>query len=127
GGNGMLPTPSPWSAPVTQLVVVRPEPPGQYTAQLVGLPELQATAATRDEALAQVRRLLEQWHEDGRLVPVEVSLPAAKPPAAHGHDPKDLLDQEFLEDLERFRREDLERTLQEDDRVCSNSSSTPIT
>ena len=124
----MLPTPSTWSAPVTQLVVIRPEPPGQYTAQLVGLPELQATAATREEALAQVRCLLAQWQADGRLVPVEVSLPAAMPPVAHhGHDPKDLLDKEFLEDLERFRREDRERTLQEDDRICSHSSSTPIT
>jgi hypothetical protein len=127
GGIGILPTPSQWSAPVTRYLVVRPEPPGQYTAQLVGSPELQATAATRDEALAQVRRLLEQWQADGRLVPVEVSLPPAKPPADHGHDPRDLVDKGFREELERFRREDLERTLQEDDRICSNSSSTPIT
>jgi hypothetical protein len=127
GGIAMLPARSQWTLPVTHLVVVRPEPPGQYTAQLVGLPELQATAATRDEALQQVRHLLKQWQEQGRLVPVDVPLPAARCQVANVHDPKDLLEREFLEDLERFRREDLERTLQEDDRECSNSSSTPIT
>ena len=46
----------------------------------------------------------------------------------HGHlDPNDLLEQEFVEELARHTREDLERTLREDDQECSNSSSTPTT
>ena len=45
-----------------------------------------------------------------------------------GHlDPNDPLEQEFLEELARLRREDLERTLREDDQECSSSSSTPTT
>ena len=36
-------------------VVIQPEPPGQFTAQVVGLLELRATAATREEALQQVQ------------------------------------------------------------------------
>ena len=46
----------------------------------------------------------------------------------HGHlDPNDPLEQEFVEELARLRREDLERTLREDSQECSNSSSTPTT
>ena len=102
--------------------MVRAEPSGQYTAQLVGLPELQATAGTRDEALAQVRHLLKQWLGEGRLVPVEVSLPAAKPQVACVHAPQDLLEKEFLEDLERFRQEDLECTLRDYDQTSDHPS-----
>jgi len=46
------------------LVLVRTEPPGQITAQLVGLPELRATAATREEALRQVRQLLGEMRNE---------------------------------------------------------------
>jgi hypothetical protein len=45
-----------------------------------------------------------------------------------GHlDPNDPIEQEFMEELARQRREDLEQTLQGDGQECSNSSSTPIT
>ncbi|SRR5260370_15385639 len=54
------------------LVLVRTEPPGQITAQLVGLPELRATAATREEALRQVRQLLGEWLASGRLAALEM-------------------------------------------------------
>ena len=49
-------------------LVVRPEPPGQHTAAVVGLPEIHATAPTREEAIDQVR----DWLASGQLVPVEV-------------------------------------------------------
>jgi hypothetical protein len=45
-------------------------------------------------------------------------------------DPNDPSEKKFLEDLKRFREEDLERTLREyelEDRACSDSSSTPST
>ena len=46
----------------------------------------------------------------------------------HGHlDPNDPLEQEFLEELARRRREDPDHTLREGDQECSNSSSTPTT
>jgi hypothetical protein len=45
----------------------------------------------------------------------------------HGHlDPNDPAEIEFREELARLKREDLERTLREDEE-CSNSSSTPTT
>jgi hypothetical protein len=45
----------------------------------------------------------------------------------HGHlDPNAPAEKEFREELARIKREDLERTLREDEE-CSNSSSTPTT
>jgi hypothetical protein len=45
----------------------------------------------------------------------------------HWHlDPNDPAEKEFREELARLKREDLERTLPEDEE-CSNSSSTPTT
>lgn len=113
-----------------QLVQVRPEPPGQFTAQLVGLPELRATASSREEAIQQVRMLLSQWLASGQLVTVTV--PPENPwLRIAGHiDPNDPAEQEFQEILAQHRREDLERTLREydeEDQRCSSSSSTPTT
>lgn len=70
-------------------------------------------------AAGLVEQILNGWSRGTGIVP------SPSPPTLH--DPQSLLEKEFLEDLERFRREDLERTLQEDDRECSNSSSTPTT
>jgi hypothetical protein len=117
---------NPWSG-VSSLVVIREQPPDKYIAQVVGIPEIQSVAATRDEAIQGVQALLKQWRDTGRLVLVEV---AADPSALQGipaRDPGDPLEKEFFEDLARARREDLERTLQEYDTECSNSSSTPTT
>jgi hypothetical protein len=45
-----------------------------------------------------------------------------------GHlDPNDPVEQEFVEELARRRREDLDKTLRDDGQECSNSSSTRIT
>ena len=45
----------------------------------------------------------------------------------HGHlDPNDPASIEFMQEMARLKREDLERTLREDEE-CSNSSSTPTT
>src|SRR5262249_6333700 len=110
-----------------QLVVVRPEPPGQYTAQVVGIPEVRATAATEEAAIEQARQILAEGLATARWGQGERA-PRVKSPGG-GHpwhkDPYDPLEQEFLEELARNKREDLERTLQEYDQECSNSSSTP--
>jgi hypothetical protein len=112
---------------IQQWIVGRPEPAGQFTAQVVGVPELRATAATRDEAIQQIRAMLVDWLASGQLMSIEVPCPN---PLLHfsGHlDPNDLLEQEFVEELTRRRREDLEETQREDGQECSNSSSTPTT
>jgi len=90
-----------WLGP---LVLVRSEPPGQVTAQIVGLPELQATAATRDEALEGVRQLIDQWLASGRLVPLQ--RPAENPWRGHAGWAKD--DPEYGEFLEQINRQRLE-------------------
>ncbi len=114
---------------VPPLVYLREETPGQYRAQIVGFPEIQATAATRAEALEEVRRVLTQWLSSGQLVPL--GMPAWGPPQRSPDWARnDPLEQEFLEDLAQGRREDLERTLREyerEDQGCSGSSSTPTT
>jgi predicted RNase H-like HicB family nuclease len=111
-------------------VLVRPEPAGQFTARVVGLPELQATAATREQAVQHIRDTLDEWIASGQLV----ALPIPRPHPLQGFsgwiDPNNPLEQEFLQELARQKAEDLERTLQEyeqEDRECSNSSSTPTT
>ena len=64
---------------------------------------------------------------------VEIRLLTCEVPSAnpllnfHGHlDPNDPSSIEFMEELARMKREDLERTLREDEE-CSASSSTPTT
>ena len=56
--------------------------------------------------------------------------PATAPLQSPGWARDDALEQEFLDDLARFRQEDLERTLREyerEDQGCSATSSTPTT
>jgi hypothetical protein len=112
---------------LVQLLQIRAEPPGQYTAHLVGLSELRATASTREEAIVQVRALFAAWVASGRLAFMEVTAQQSQHLSPVPVDPNDLLEREFREDLERFRREDLERTLKEDGQECPSSSSTPTT
>jgi hypothetical protein len=116
GEEGALPVST------NQLVRIRQQSPGICTAEVIGLPEVQATAGSSEEAVREVKDRLQEWLLSGQLVPIELH-PADSPPL----DPNDPLEQEFLKELERYRREDLERTLQEDDQQCSNSSSTPTT
>jgi uncharacterized protein YoaH (UPF0181 family) len=110
------------------LVQVGQDGAGRHVAQVVGLPELQATAGTRAEAIEQVRALLAQRLSSGQLVALAVAPPM--PAKAPGWARNDPLEQEFLEELARRRQEDLELTLREyeqEDRGCSNTSSTPTT
>jgi len=111
-------------------VVVRPEPPGQYTAQVWGNPEIRATAGSEAEAVEQVKRLLADWLATAKWVRVDVPTPGYTHPALKfaGHaDPNDPLEQEYLAEIARYRREVDERD-QEDEQSCpSDSSSTPTT
>jgi hypothetical protein len=117
----------PQNGAIQHWVVVRPDPPGQYTARAAGLPDVAATAATRDEALHRVQELLSALLASGQLVPLEVR-PANPLLQAFGRtDANDPHEQAYLEELARVRQEDLERTLRELDQPCSNSSSTQTT
>lgn len=108
-------------------VVVRPEPPGQFTARVAGLPGIAATADSREEALERVHDLLHCLLAGGELVALEVG-PANPLLQRFGRiDPNDPHERAYQEELARFRQEDLERTLRECDQICSNSSSTPTT
>ncbi len=119
------------SQPAVQYpVVVRAEPPGQFTAEAVGLPEIRATCADRAEAVHRVRLVLCQWFASGQLVLADL---VRDNPFLTGFtpiDPNDPGEKIYLEELERFRQEDLERTLREheaEEPACSNSSGTPTT
>ena len=68
------------SVPMTQnngavkhWVVVLPEPAGQYTAQAVGLPDIAASANSREEALQGVHAILSKLLASGQLVEIEVT------------------------------------------------------
>jgi hypothetical protein len=126
----MLPSQTVSSESLHHWIVVRPEPAGQFTAQVLGLPELAATAASRDEAIEQVRARILEWVAMGQLVPVEI--PKEHPLVRfHGWaDPNDPEEKVFLQELARLKAEDLERTLREyaeEDQQCSGSSPTPTT
>jgi hypothetical protein len=126
----MLPTKTTSNESLHHWIVVRPEPAGQFTAQLLGLLELTATAASRDEAIEQIRARIVESIAAGQLVPIEV--PATNPLLRwFGHiNPNDPSEQVYLEELARLKSEDLERTLRgyaQEDQQCSSSSSTPTT
>jgi hypothetical protein len=121
---------NPSSIPISQLVQVRPEPPGQFTAQAVGLPEIRATAASPEEAIDQVAIILKERLARGELVQIQLRRENPELNGSPCLDPNDPLEKEFLEDLKRFREEDLQRALGEydsEDQACSDSSSTPTT
>jgi hypothetical protein len=112
------------------LVTVHAEPPGQFTAQVVGLPEVRATAMTREQAINQVLARLSEMLASGDLVCLELPTNGSRlwlPPPI---DPNSPVEQEYLEELARMRQEDLEQTLRQyelEDQQCPGSSSTPTT
>src|SRR5260370_36112639 len=59
-------------SPSSCLVQVRSELDGRFTAEILGASDLHATAATREEALEQLRTLLQEQVNLGSLVAIEV-------------------------------------------------------
>jgi hypothetical protein len=43
------------------MVIVRPEPAGQFSAQPLGVPEIRVVAASVAQAVAQVQQALKDW------------------------------------------------------------------
>jgi hypothetical protein len=89
------------------LIRVRPEPAGQFTAQVVGLPDLRATAASREEAVQAVQARLGEWLASGELVAVAVPLPNPVMNWFGRANPQDPDEQAYLAELARQRQEDL--------------------
>ncbi len=103
------------------LVIVRPEPEGQFAAQPLGVPEIRVVAATAKEAVEQVQRALKDWVGSLYWVPVELPEPGSHPVhegAGHAKDDPDF--ETYVEEIHRYRQE-------VDERECSASSSTPTT
>lgn len=111
---------SPW------WVTIRSEGPGRFTAQAVGLPDVRASAATREGACARLQEMLSAMIAAGTLAPLELPVELAEAPKANW-DPNDAEMLEFMKILDDQAAEDLEQTLQEHDRECPNSCSTPTT
>jgi hypothetical protein len=109
------------------LVRVREEPEGQFTAEILGAPDIRATAATREQAIEQVRTLLQQQVNLGSIASIEI--PRQHPIAKRAGYAKDDPDFDlYLEEIRKFREEEDRR----EGRVweteeCSDTSSTPIT
>jgi len=109
------------------LIRVREEPDGQFTAELLGAPEIRATAATREAAIEQVRALLQYEVNGGSIVAIET--PRRHPLMDRAGSMKDdpTFD-DFLEEIRKYREEvdRREGRVWEADE-CSNTSSTPTT
>src|SRR5436305_695329 len=103
-------------------VVVRPDPPGKFTAIVVGLPEIRVVADTEGQAVEQVRATLAAWLANARWVSVTTPVTPANHPwlemADHSKDDPDF--DLYLGEITRHRQE-------MDERECSNTSSTPTT
>jgi hypothetical protein len=118
----------PSSATVSSyLVEVRPEPAGHFTARLVGSIDLHATAATREEAVEQLRTLLRERLDSGLLEWIDV--PRENPLMARfGWARSDPTFGEYLDEIRKFREEVDRRENQASDAdECSDTSLTPTT
>lgn len=112
--------------PTHHLLVVRPEPPGQYTAVVVGIPEIRVRAPSEQEAIEQAQKQLQEWMANAHWIRLDTTAaPGTKQPGQVSA--VDECERMYLEELERYRKEDLERVLREEEQACSNSSSTPTT
>jgi hypothetical protein len=97
---------SPPSGPASScLVRIHPGPDGQFTAHLLGAPDLSATAATLEDAVEQLRVLLQQQVNLDSLVAIEIPRqnPLLKLAGAWKDDPSF---DDFLEEIRKFREEE---------------------
>jgi hypothetical protein len=119
-----------WKQTMYHDIIVRPSPPGQFTACVWGIPGVSAVAGTEQEAIDKVKQLLTDWLAQAKWVRVDISAPHYVNPALEfvgKKDPNDPMEQEYLEELARMRKENLEQTLREYQQECPGSSATPTT
>ncbi|MGC8641205.1 MAG: hypothetical protein ACP5XB_15165 [Isosphaeraceae bacterium] len=115
------------SFPSSCLVEVRQEPDVRFTARLLGLADLSASATTREEGLEELRSLLQERVNLGSLVCMEV--PRRNPLMRwFGHAKDDPTFDEYLEEIRKYREEmDRQGEQGPDSSECSNTSSIPTT
>jgi hypothetical protein len=109
------------------LVRVREEPEGQFTAELLGAPDIRATAATRKQAIEQVRALLQEHVDLGSIAAIEI--PRRNPVMEFaGMWKDDPTFDDYLEEIRKFREEEDRRQGRVwETEECSDTSSTPTT
>jgi hypothetical protein len=118
--------PPPPSAP-SCLVRVHQESDGSFTAQLLGAADLQATGATRDEAVERLRARLQELVNLDELLAIE--LPRQNPLVRRAGYLKDDPDFNiYLEEIRKFREEmDRREAENSEPAECSDTSLTPTT
>jgi len=83
-------------------VIVRPEGGNRFVACPLGLPQLQTTAASEQEAVEQVKQKLDQWMNGARIV--EVDLPTGNPWLDFAGSSADDPDwEEYQAEIKRYR------------------------
>jgi hypothetical protein len=108
------------------LVDIRSEPPGRFTAQLVGAVDLHATAPTREEAVEQLRTLIRQRLDSGALVWVEVPRENSLM-SRFGWARNDPTFGEYLDEIRKFREEvDRRENQASGSSECSDTSLTVL-
>jgi hypothetical protein len=112
-------------ASISCLVQVRPDPAGQFTAQVLGAPDLNSTAATRQEAVEQLGALLQQQVNLGSLT--AITLPQENPLMKWSGYAKDDPDfDNYLEEIRKFREQmDRRDDHGSDSDECPDTFSTP--
>lgn len=103
-------------APIYHYLFVRPDGAGGYTAGVLGLPEIRASAETEPKALRAALKALEEWLATTRWAQARVPETTPVHPAMQYVgliDPNDPDEQEYLEIMRKMKKEDLERTLRE--------------
>jgi hypothetical protein len=91
-------------------IFVREQPPGEFVAYPCGLPELAVTAGTYEVAVSQARAKFVEWVKQGKLVPVNVTVPLNElnpPPPRSPEDEQSH--REFIRILAENRRQEDER------------------
>lgn len=87
------------------LFIVRAEAADRFTAQAVGIPELQAVAVTEAEAVEQLSRSLADWWASAKLVRVKIPVAGDSNPwlETFGRSAEDPDFDEFLDLVEQAR------------------------
>jgi hypothetical protein len=115
------------AVPPGPLVFVRWEASGQVTAELVGLPELHATAPTRDQAIKQLQQRVGEAVAAGQLAALQTGA-ENRLLDWFGYARDDPEFAAYVEEIRR-QRQQLDGQVEADgqDKECSGSSSTPTT
>ncbi len=92
-----------------QLVIVRQEEDGKYTARSLAVPEVKAQGASEAEAVELVRQSLAAWLASARVVRVDVPLPGktGNPWLDYfGYAKEGPQFQDYLDEIQRARQMD---------------------